>query len=442
METTSLAKGHQRTVVQNSIVVLLSSKIFLSTSKLGFRSPHATRWKTPSFAEGPGQGKHSARVLAITTAGPPPTSQPRRSVPGHSKLLHSSDPPDPGGQQTPERSPRNSLGGGCERCPRGALQAREPLALLPPCPALLVPRKSKCRSSQGLGPLPGGGSAAPAEWPRGPPGRQLLPAQPAWAERDPPAAQRLPQPRGRLCPPPPPRAARSARGETMGTMTSPSSNVRTSGGRRRLPPGRRDTPGPRLPGPLPPGLGPPPRGGSGSEAPLHPSPAATLRAAAAGGGPSWGTPPPPGPSAPPAPPPTHPRYLRVGGRKRRHSARPSTAPRRKRLSLCVCACIGEFNHSYYLMSSRNSLELELILCLQLVVLPLSWICNVKGLQLSLRLPGNAEKCTPGQHLPSCYELQSMNSSEAAQSLLQKVPAGPLLSVNSLSESINSNTEGV
>ncbi|XP_064496587.1 proline-rich protein 2-like [Pseudopipra pipra] len=242
-----------------------------------------------------------------------------------------------GGQQTPERSPRNSLGGGCERCPRGALQAREPLAPLSPCPALLVPRKSKCRSSQGPDPLPlpGGGSAAPAERPRGPPGRQLLPAQPAWAERDPPAAPRLPQPRGRLCPPPPTRAARSARGETMGTMTSPSSNVRTSGGRRRLPPGRRDTPGPRLPGPLPPGLGPPPRGGSGSEAPLHPSPAATLRAAAAGGGPSRGTPPPPGPSAPPAPPRTHPRYLRVGGRKRRRSTRPCPAPRRKRLSPCV-----------------------------------------------------------------------------------------------------------
>lgn len=39
METTSLAKGHQRTVVQSTVVVLQSSKIFLSASKPGFRSP-------------------------------------------------------------------------------------------------------------------------------------------------------------------------------------------------------------------------------------------------------------------------------------------------------------------------------------------------------------------------------------------------------------------
>lgn len=56
METTSLAKGHQRTVAQNSIVVLQSSKTFLSTSKPGFRSP-VKRFRHPTlFAWKGGRG--------------------------------------------------------------------------------------------------------------------------------------------------------------------------------------------------------------------------------------------------------------------------------------------------------------------------------------------------------------------------------------------------
>jgi len=38
MEKAGLAKGHQRTVAQNSLAVLQSSKTFLTASKPGFRS--------------------------------------------------------------------------------------------------------------------------------------------------------------------------------------------------------------------------------------------------------------------------------------------------------------------------------------------------------------------------------------------------------------------
>ena len=38
-------------------------------------------------------------------------------------------------------------------------------------------------------------------------------------------------------------------------------------------------------------------------------------------------------------------------------------------------------------------------------------------QLALHPAGRVEKCTPSQCLPSLYELQSMNSSEAALPLL-------------------------
>ncbi|XP_039238263.1 putative hydro-lyase KRH_21160 [Pipra filicauda] len=56
-------------------------------------------------------------------------------------------------------------------------------------------------------------------------------------------------------------------------------------------------------------------------------------------------------------------------------AAPPARARRRAGSALVCVCLYRrvFNHSYYLMSSRNSLELELILCLRLVVLPLSCV---------------------------------------------------------------------
>ncbi|XP_041326497.1 translation initiation factor IF-2-like [Pyrgilauda ruficollis] len=116
------------------------------------------------------QGKHSAGRGLF------PLLVPHRP---HSRdALSLQTPPTTGSGvgNTPQRGQLEALRGEklsgrrCERCPRGAGgpgAARVPL----PVPGLPVPRKFKCRSSQAPGPMPlaGGGSAAPAEGPRGPP---------------------------------------------------------------------------------------------------------------------------------------------------------------------------------------------------------------------------------------------------------------------------------
>lgn len=250
------------------------------------------------------QGKH----WAIATAFPPPPSQPRWSIP-----VNSSTPPThriQGGQQTTEWSTRNS-GGRVRTVPPGCAGGPGAARAALPEPGVPVPRKFKGRSSQAPGPmpLPGGGSAAPAEGPRGPPrlaedgsSSPHTPRPPRRGRAGP--TRSSPSPGGRPCPPPPPRAARSARGgdnrhddftlqqceEQRGT---PPTSPRPPGRSRALSPQARAPAQRRL------RLG-------GSAPPL-------TRRHAQGGGrrrrPEPGDAATAGPLSAPAPPRTHPRYL-------------------------------------------------------------------------------------------------------------------------------------
>lgn len=299
----------------SSLTCTLPFTPFVTKSSLAFeRAPAAAavcvqqtaRWKTPSFAGGPVQAKHWAGRGLF------PLLVPHRLHSRDTLSLQTPPPLRPTGSgvgNRPQKAQLETLRGEVRTLPPGRWRpgscsssspcARSPRAHQVPVPEFPGPRRDAAAGRRERG----GGRGAPRPTQAGE-GGSSSPHTASAAPGPSGTHPGLPEPWGPAVPPPPPRAARSARGETMGTMTSPSSNASSSGGRRRLPPG------PQVAlGPSPPLLGLPPRGVSGSEVPLHPSPAATLRAAAAGGGPSRGTPPPPGPSAPPAPPRTHPRYL-------------------------------------------------------------------------------------------------------------------------------------